>query len=98
MAPEVVPLGVKDAQTPADVFAFGVIAYELLAGRRPFADVPTFFGMAVRDPPPSFREVCAELPSAAAHLLDTCLSHDRRARPTASELARTLAEACASGR
>jgi serine/threonine-protein kinase len=90
MAPEVVPAGVKAARAPADVFAFGVIAFELLAGRRPFADLPTFVGLSMRDPLPGFQAICASLSPDTARLLDECLSLDPDRRPGARALADAL--------
>jgi serine/threonine-protein kinase len=90
MAPEIVPLGVKAAQPPADVFAFGVIAFEMLAGRRPYENMPTFLGLALAPPPPSFATLVASLPAATAALLDRCLAREPGERPTAAELAEAL--------
>jgi serine/threonine-protein kinase len=90
MAPEIVPLGVKAAQPPADVFAFGVIAFEMLAGRRPYENMPTFLGLALAPAPPSFASLVPSLPAATATLLDACLARDPGARPSAAELAVAL--------
>jgi serine/threonine-protein kinase len=90
MAPEIVPLGVKAAQPPADVFAFGVIAFEMLAGRRPYENMPTFLGLALAPAPPSFATLVASLPAATAALLDRCLAREPGERPTAAELAEAL--------
>jgi serine/threonine-protein kinase len=90
MAPEIVPLGVKAAQPPADVFAFGVIAFEMLAGRRPYETMPTFLGLALAPPPPSFATLAPSLPAATATLLDRCLARDPGDRPSAAELADAL--------
>jgi serine/threonine-protein kinase len=90
MAPEIVPLGVKAAQPPADVFAFGVIAFEMLAGRRPYENMPTFLGLAVAPAPPSFATLVPSLPAATAALLDRCLAREPGERPTAAELAEAL--------
>ena len=90
MAPEIVPLGMKAAQPPADVFAFGVIAFEMLAGRRPYENMPTFLGLALAPAPSSFAALVPSLPAATALLLDRCLSREPGDRPSAAELARAL--------
>jgi hypothetical protein len=90
MAPEIVPLGVKAAQPPADVFAFGVIAFELLAGRRPYDDMPTFLGLALAPAPPSFATFAPSLPATTVALLDRCLAREPRDRPSAADLAAAL--------
>ncbi|HEY3819166.1 MAG TPA: serine/threonine-protein kinase [Polyangiaceae bacterium] len=90
MAPEIVPLGVKAAQPPADVFAFGVIAFEMLAGRRPYENMPTFLGLALAPAPSSFATLAPSLPAATAALLDRCLAREPRDRPSAAELAPAL--------
>jgi hypothetical protein len=90
MAPEIVPIGVKAAQPPADVFAFGVMAYEMLAGRRPYGEVPAFLGLAISPPPPSFSAIAPSLSPRAAALLEACLARDPAQRPRAPELASVL--------
>ena len=90
MAPEVVPGGMKAAQPPADIFAFGVIAFELLSGHRPYEKMPTFLGVAISPAPERFASFAPGLPEGTARMLDACLSKEPGGRPTAGELAVAL--------
>ncbi len=71
----------------SDVFALGVVAWELLADRRLFA-APTPFEMLdkiMKAPITSVAELRADLPPDAAALLDAMLQRDRRARPAPTD-------------
>jgi serine/threonine protein kinase len=84
MAPELVN-GARDASQQADVFSFGVLAYELACGRHPFGEPPAC-ALLYGSTPPRFGESCA-LPPALSALLDRCLAADAAKRPAASEIA-----------
>lgn len=97
MAPEVIRDSATIA-TSADVFAFGVIAWELLAGRPPFERALIHCMLADEGLPPA--------PSLAAHwdgpgeiatLVDRCLSYEPTQRPSAAELAERFRAALATG-
>jgi serine/threonine protein kinase len=93
IAPELVH-GREQLSPAADLFAFGVIAYEMIADRRPFAEAPVL-ALVERRPvatPRSILEAWPECPPVLAAALDACLSFDPRARPTAKELAEKLAD------
>ncbi len=90
MAPELAK-GAKLAKPSSDVFGFGVIAYELLTGRRPSENPPmllrfkpgkTWF-MPLRDRNPN-------VPNAVAVLIERCLEVNPSLRPTAEELVASL--------
>ncbi|MFI5298480.1 MAG: protein kinase, partial [Polyangiales bacterium] len=82
MAPELAT-GASDALPSADVFAFGVIAYELLTDRYPFAQPPIHTpGVAHLARAP----LATSLPAWCASVVDGCLSMDPAQRPTAIEL------------
>ena len=84
MAPELLN-GARDAQPSADVFSFGIIAYELLTGRHPFGEAPiTRFLRGDRTPP------ALEVDARAASLLRACLSFEPSARPSAEEIVGAL--------
>ena len=86
MAPELLVTGTCDLS--ADVYGTGILLYELLAGRTPFAGPGTDYSVAHRHvasvPPP------LEVPEALARQLDAMLAKDPTARPGAAEAAAGL--------
>ncbi len=91
MAPEQVRGAAVDART--DLFALGVLLYQLATGRHPFAgdtlaDVTTAI---LRDAPRPPAELRAGLPADLSRLVLQCLEKDAKARPaTAREVAQAL--------
>ena len=85
MAPEQAT-GDPDVDSRADVYAWGVVAWELLGGRHPFADRCTAQQLIVAHiseaPPP-----LSDVPRALARFVIGCLEKDPAARPqSAAEL------------
>ncbi|HMB70500.1 MAG TPA: serine/threonine-protein kinase, partial [bacterium] len=66
----------------SDVFSFGVLAYELLTGRRPFAgDAPGAVIYAILSAAPvPLRELRPDLPADLVAIVERCLQKDPRAR------------------
>src|SRR5688572_5442087 len=101
MAPEQIRGEPTDART--DLFAFGVLLFELLTGRRPFqgatsADVTSAI---LRDPPPAIGALRADVPADLGRLVGRCLEKDpgrrvQTARDVRSEL-ELVARAAAAG-
>ena len=80
MAPEQLRGETADART--DLFAFGILFYELLTGRRPFsgatsADVSSAI---LRDPHPPVLESRADLPADLERIVGRCLEKDPERR------------------
>ncbi|MCZ0858809.1 serine/threonine-protein kinase [Actinomyces israelii] len=86
MPPELIDAGASG--TPGDVYSTGIMLYELLAGRTPFAGSGTDFTVAQRHltaAPPRL-----ELPSPLWALLEDMLAKSPEQRPSAGEAARRL--------
>ncbi len=82
MAPEQV-LGRPDLDGRADLFSLGLIALELLAGRRLFATAPTerdlMFKRAKHDLP-LVHDLVPDIPDGLATILDRMVARDRTVR------------------
>jgi hypothetical protein len=87
MAPELAG-GADRASVYSDVFSFGLVAYEMITGQRPFARAPVIECAAGRPPPPapSLLELQPRLDPQIAALLDRCLRLEPNWRPTSDEL------------
>src|SRR5262245_36773975 len=91
MAPEQA-LGDPNVDQRADLYAFGCMMYELLAGRPPFADrTPQRIVAAhLGERPQAIAELRTDAPAALAELVMRCLEKDAGARPQgAAEVLRT---------
>jgi serine/threonine protein kinase/tetratricopeptide (TPR) repeat protein len=80
MAPEQLRGEPVDAR--ADLFAFGIVLYELVTGQRPFAG-KTFADVSsaiLRDAPKPIQMVRAELPRDLERIVGRCLEKDRERR------------------
>jgi len=91
MAPEYVA-GSKEIGPPADIFSFGIIAYELLGGQRPFRELPITAAAHGRPLVPEIplETLCAGLAPELSKLLLRCLSSSPAERPSAANLAAYL--------
>jgi len=80
MAPEQLRGEPADART--DLFALGMIVYELVAGRRPFANGATAEVMSsiLRDKPEPLADLRSDVPDDLERIVSLCLEKDRRRR------------------
>jgi eukaryotic-like serine/threonine-protein kinase len=77
----------------ADIYAFGVMGYELLAGSAPFAgrSLPQLLAAHIAEPPPSLAGRRPNAPAALVNLVMRCLEKDPQRRPqTAAEIVAAL--------
>ena len=92
MAPEQVA-GEGNVDGRADIYAFGVMAYEILAGATPFAgrSLPQLLAAHLAEPAPPLVERRPNVPAALANLVMRCLEKDPARRPqTAAEVVASL--------
>jgi len=78
MAPELAS-GTRDAQPASDIFAFGIIAYEMLTAEPPFREPPVVARM-------HGRAIAIPTGRPVDPIVMRCLALDPEARPTANEL------------
>ena len=93
MSPEQV-LG-RSPQPPTDVFSLGVVLFQMIAGRRPFAG-DDFLSNAVAmitAPAPRLSEIVPDVPAAIDVLVARMLAKEPQARPTAEDVAAEIERA-----
>jgi serine/threonine protein kinase len=90
LAPE--QLQGEPERAATDLYALGVILYELVTGRRPFEGrLPDIVRQHLRTPPPAPRSLVPGLPVEADALILALLEKSPHQRPTMAELRRQLA-------
>jgi eukaryotic-like serine/threonine-protein kinase len=93
MAPEQVA-GDPDVDHRADIYAWGAVAWELLAGKHPFAAKTNAQGMLaahLSETPAMLTSVRADVPPALSALVARCLEKDPAKRPqSANEILASL--------
>ncbi len=86
--------GKKTVGAPADIYALGVILFELLTAQRPFEDesYPMLVLKICTEPPPAVSIYRDDVPAAFAKLIERCLDKEASNRfASAAELSEALA-------
>jgi serine/threonine protein kinase len=95
MSPEQAQGFTVDERT--DVWALGLVLYEMLAGRPAYPELPTyeqFIIFLVQNPPDPLRLVAPWVPAPLAQVVHQAIEHDLKSRiPNCLEFARRLLEA-----
>jgi serine/threonine-protein kinase len=92
MAPEL-SQGADHASPRSDLFSFGMVAYEMLSGKRAYErSVVTALlkGNPTPEPPPPLASIAPDLPASVAAIVDRCLQLDPKARPDAETVVRSF--------
>ena len=90
----------KPVDTRSDVFALGVVFYEMLGGRRPFTgdSMISVLASILKSTPEPLRRIRREVPEHVERVVRRCLEKDPAARyPSAINVARELARYRAAG-
>jgi serine/threonine protein kinase len=84
---------------PSDIYSFGILAYEVLAGRGPYAasGEARMLMAHLQGTPLPLRGLRPEIDLPVASAIERCLSKEPNRRPRAEELARALAPTQAGG-
>ena len=104
-APEMLPnpddpnSKISKASPASDIYAFGILAWEVLAHSEPFAEVRndvTLCAKVWRDERPSLAPavVGMNLPQSVTDLIGNCWQRDKSLRPNAKDCFEVLKEAC----
>jgi len=83
----------RDVDQRTDIWALGVILYELISGRMPFAadTMPQLCAMILQQSPPPLRSIRADVPEGLERVIARCMEKDRARRySTVAELAQAL--------
>jgi serine/threonine-protein kinase len=81
MAPE--RITTMDAGPSADLYAMGVLFFEMVTGRLPFdaPDVTSFFVKHLKEPPLPIRRLVPDVPESVASLVEQLMQKDPAQRP-----------------
>jgi TolB-like protein len=98
MAPEQA-VGDPSTDARADLYAFGAMAYECLAGSIPFPgrSAPAMIAAHLTEPPPPLQERRPDLPPALSALVMQCLAKQPDQRPASAEAVVALLDKVRSG-
>jgi eukaryotic-like serine/threonine-protein kinase len=72
-----------DAGAPSDLYAMGILFFEMLSGQLPFdaPDVPGYFMKHLKEPVPSVRKLLSSIPEPLDRLIASLMAKDPGGRP-----------------